>query len=87
MQLTKNRSRAPYLPAAEQLVAPCYLHTYIDPKDNIEKATHLLKDCWQFLDIQRLCEELRTDSEAKARSAKGEAAAYVHPQQQQYVPD
>jgi hypothetical protein len=37
--------RMPNLPAAEQLSAPCYLHVYIDAKDNTEKATHLLKDC------------------------------------------
>jgi hypothetical protein len=49
----------PNLLAAEQLVTPCYLHVYIDPKDNIEKASHLLKDYRKFLDIQKLCEELR----------------------------
>jgi hypothetical protein len=54
---TRSRSRqihlprTPHLPAAEQLVAPCYLHIYVDPKDNTEKASHLLKDCRQFLDI------------------------------------
>jgi hypothetical protein len=63
------------------------LHSYIDPKDNIEKATHLLKECRQFLDIQKLCEELRSDAEAKARLAEGRAASYNYPQQQQYVPD
>jgi hypothetical protein len=51
------------------------LHTYIDPKDNIEKASHLLKDCWQFLDIQKLCEELRSNSEAMAHPIKEGIAA------------
>jgi hypothetical protein len=32
------------LPVAEQLNAPCYLHVYIDPKDNTEKASYLLKN-------------------------------------------
>jgi hypothetical protein len=62
--------RTSHLPASEQLVAPCYLHTYIDPKDNVEKASHLLKDCRQFLDIQKLCEELRSNSEALAHPMK-----------------
>jgi hypothetical protein len=48
-QLNKNHSRAPYFPVTEQLVAPCYLHSYIDPKYNIEKATHLLKECRQYV--------------------------------------
>jgi hypothetical protein len=42
--------RVPDLPAMEQLNAPCYLHAYVDPKDNIKKAYHLLKDCRQFLE-------------------------------------
>lgn len=86
-QSSKNDSGTPYLSATEQLVALCYLHSYINPKDNIENATHLLKERRQFLDIQKLCEELRFDSEAKARSAEGRAAAYNYSQQQQYVPD
>jgi hypothetical protein len=63
------------------------LHSYVDPKDNIEKATHLLKECRQFLDIQKLCDELRSDSEANARSAGERAVAYSYSQRQQYVPD
>jgi hypothetical protein len=74
------------MPAAEQLVSPCYLHTYIDPKNNIEKASHLLKDCRQFLDNQKLCEELRPKSETKACPIKGGIASYAQPQRQQYVP-
>jgi hypothetical protein len=37
--------RMPDLLAIEQLNAPFYLHTYIDSKDNIKKASHLIKDC------------------------------------------
>jgi hypothetical protein len=62
------------------------LHTYINPKDNIEKASHLLKNCWQFLDIQKLCEELRSNSEIMAHPIKGGTSAYAQPQQHQCVP-
>ena len=51
VQSSKNRLRTPYLSATEQLEAPCYLHSYIDPKDNLEKATHLLRNCRQFLEV------------------------------------
>jgi hypothetical protein len=47
--------RVPNLLAMEKLNAPCYLHAYIDPKDNIKKASHLLDDCRQFLELQKLC--------------------------------
>lgn len=33
------------LPPSEQVNAPCYLHTYIDPVDNQKKSSHLLRDC------------------------------------------
>jgi pantothenate synthetase len=62
------------------------LHTYIDPKDNLEKASHLLKDYRQFVDIQKLCEELRSNSEAIAHPIKEVTSAYAQSQQQQYVP-
>jgi hypothetical protein len=62
--------RMPDLPTMEQLNAPCYLHAYIDPKDNIKKASHLLKDCRQFLEIQKLCEALRSSPDAQAHSTK-----------------
>ena len=29
------------------------MHTYIDPKDNIKKSSHLLRECQQFLDMQK----------------------------------
>lgn len=50
--------RMPDLPLANQLNAPCYLHSFIDPKDNIPKCNHLLKDCRQFLDMQKLNDEM-----------------------------
>jgi hypothetical protein len=56
------------------------LHAYVDPKDNIEKASHLLKDCQQFLDIQRLCEELRSNAEATAHPIRERTVAYAQPQ-------
>jgi hypothetical protein len=60
------------------------LHSYIDLKDRVEKATHLLRDFRQFLDIQQFCDELRSESEAKARSAEKRAIAYSCPHQ--YTP-
>jgi hypothetical protein len=48
--------RVPELPFAEQLNAPCYLHAYIDPKDNVKKSSHLLRDCRQFIEIQKFYE-------------------------------
>jgi hypothetical protein len=60
------------------------LHSYIDPNDSVDKATHLLKDYRQFLDIQKFCDELRSESEAKARSAEERTVAYSYPQQ--YTP-
>jgi hypothetical protein len=52
------------------LIAPCHLHAYIFLTDNMEKASHLLKNCRQFLYIQKLCEELRSNSEAMAHLVK-----------------
>ncbi|KAK1662604.1 hypothetical protein QYE76_050763 [Lolium multiflorum] len=46
--------RTPELPFAEQINAPCYLHSYIDSKDNKTKSSHLLRDCRQFLDMEKL---------------------------------
>ncbi|KAK1610864.1 hypothetical protein QYE76_034537, partial [Lolium multiflorum] len=66
--------------------APCYLHSYIDPKDNLEKASHLLKDCRQFLEIQSFCDELRAEAAARTLSAEKRAAEYNH-QPQHYVPE
>jgi hypothetical protein len=87
MQSSKNRLHTPYLLAAEQLEAPCYLHSYIEPKDNLEKATHLLRNCQQFLEVQQFRDDLRAEAMAKAYSAEKRAAAYSHPHQQQYLPE
>jgi hypothetical protein len=57
--------RVPDLPAAEQLNAPCYLHAYIDSKDNVKKASHLLRDHRQFLELQKLYETLKSGSNAQ----------------------
>ncbi|KAK1698062.1 hypothetical protein QYE76_014759 [Lolium multiflorum] len=46
--------RTPELPFAEQINAPCYLHVYIDPKDDKKKSSHLLRDCRQFIEMQKL---------------------------------
>jgi hypothetical protein len=62
------------------------LHVYIDPKDNIKKASHLLKDCRQFLDIQKLCEELRSNSETLAHPMKEGIVASAQSQERSYVP-
>ena len=45
--------RVANLPPSEQINAPCYLHTFIDPIDNQKKSSHLLRDCRQLLDLQK----------------------------------
>jgi hypothetical protein len=50
-------SRIPELPFAEQLNAPCYLHAYIDPKDDKKKSSHLLRDCRQFIEMQKFIQQ------------------------------
>src|SRR3954452_15468179 len=45
--------RVANLPPSEQINAPSYLHTYIDPVDNQKKSSHLLRDCRQLLDLQK----------------------------------
>ncbi|KAK1680775.1 hypothetical protein QYE76_041623 [Lolium multiflorum] len=67
VQPIHGRARSPYLSATEQLDAPCYLHSYIDPKDGREKSSHLLKNCRHFLEIRQFCDDLR-----------GEAISRVH---------
>ncbi|KAK1649456.1 hypothetical protein QYE76_067261 [Lolium multiflorum] len=49
--------RTPELPFAEQINAPCYLHAYIDSKDNKKKSSHLLRDCRQFIEMQKLIQQ------------------------------
>ena len=85
MQSNKSRLRTPYLSATEQLEAPCYLHSYIDPKDNLEKATHLLRNCQQFLGVRQFCEDLRAETAAKAHS-KERVATHSYPPEP-YVPE
>ncbi|KAK1684856.1 hypothetical protein QYE76_045704 [Lolium multiflorum] len=50
-------NRTPELPFAEQINAPCYLHAYIDSKDNKKKSSHLLRDCRQFIEMQKLIQQ------------------------------
>ncbi|KAK1647230.1 hypothetical protein QYE76_065035 [Lolium multiflorum] len=49
-----RQQRTPELPYAEQINAPCYLHSYVDSKDGKTKSSHLLRDCRQFLDMHKL---------------------------------
>jgi hypothetical protein len=49
--------RTPKLPYAEQINAPCYLHSYTDSKDGKVKSSHLLRDCRQFLDMHELIQQ------------------------------
>jgi hypothetical protein len=58
----------PDLPAAEQLNAPCYIHAYIDSNDNVKKSTHLLRDCRQFLELQKFYETLNPGANVQAYS-------------------
>ena len=58
---TSNNQREPtnwvprvaHLPPAEQINAPCYLHTFINPVDNQRKSSYLLRECRQLLDMQK----------------------------------
>ncbi|KAK1660943.1 hypothetical protein QYE76_049102 [Lolium multiflorum] len=52
-----NNLRTPELPYAEQINAPCYLHSYVDSKDGKTKSSHLLRDCRQFLDMHKLIQQ------------------------------
>ncbi|KAK1651897.1 hypothetical protein QYE76_069702 [Lolium multiflorum] len=45
------------LPYAEQINAPCYLHSYVDSKYGKTKSSHLLRDCRQFLDMHKLIQQ------------------------------
>ncbi|KAK1619826.1 hypothetical protein QYE76_025343 [Lolium multiflorum] len=49
--------RTPELPFAEQINAPCYLHSYIDSKDNKTKSSHLLRDIRQFIDMEKFIQQ------------------------------
>ncbi|KAK1663953.1 hypothetical protein QYE76_052112 [Lolium multiflorum] len=37
--------------------APCFLHAYIDSKDNKKNSSHLLRDCRQFIEMQKLIQQ------------------------------
>ncbi|KAK1607934.1 hypothetical protein QYE76_031607 [Lolium multiflorum] len=52
-----RQQRTPELPYAEQINAPCYLHSYVDSKDGKTKSSHLLRDCRQFLDMHKLIQQ------------------------------
>lgn len=56
----------PELPPADQVNAPCYLHAYIDPKDNIKKSTHLLRCCRQFIELRQFYEALNPGANVQA---------------------
>ncbi|KAK1664688.1 hypothetical protein QYE76_052847 [Lolium multiflorum] len=85
-QSSKNRLRTPYLSATEQLEAPCYLHSYIDPKDCLEKSSHLLRNCRQFLEIRQFCDDLRAEATARVHTMERRAASYSY-QPEPYVPE
>ena len=75
----KGRFHTPYLSATEQLEAPCYLHSYIDPKDVHEKSSHLLRNCRQFLEIRQFCDDLRAEATARIHTMERRAASYSYP--------
>ncbi|KAK1604027.1 hypothetical protein QYE76_027700 [Lolium multiflorum] len=52
-----RQQRTPELPYAEQINAPCYLHSYTDSKDGKIKSSHLLRDCRQFIDMHKLIQQ------------------------------
>ncbi|XP_071681806.1 uncharacterized protein [Lolium perenne] len=41
----------------DNINAPCYLHAYIDPKDDKKKLSHLLRDCRQFFEMQKFIQQ------------------------------
>ncbi|KAK1695045.1 hypothetical protein QYE76_011742 [Lolium multiflorum] len=74
-----GRARSPYLSATEQLEAPCYLHSYIDPKDGREKSSHLLRNCRHFQEIRRsvMISELKLHQEF-AQWRRGQGLTAIH---------
>ena len=82
----KGRTRSPYLSATEQLEAPCYLHSYIDPKDGREKSSHLLRNCRHFLEIRQFCDDLRAEDMSRAHAMEKRAGSYDYPPEP-YVPE
>ncbi|KAK1618418.1 hypothetical protein QYE76_023935 [Lolium multiflorum] len=90
-RLNKNRLRTPYLSATEQLEAPCYLHSYIDPKDCLEKSSHLLRDCREFIEIRQFCDDRRAEAMARVHTMERRVASYSYQPEpygpNPYVPD
>ncbi|KAK1699375.1 hypothetical protein QYE76_016072 [Lolium multiflorum] len=86
----KGRTRSPYLSATEQLEAPCYLHSYIDPKDGREKSSHLLRNCRHFLEIRQFCDDLRAEAMSRVHAMERRAGFYSYPPEpyvlEPYVP-
>ena len=82
----RGRTRSPYLSATEQLEAPCYLHSYVDPKDGREKSSHLLRNCRHFLEIRQFCDDLRAEAISRVHTMEKRARSHGHPPEP-YVPE
>ncbi|KAK1630610.1 hypothetical protein QYE76_004925 [Lolium multiflorum] len=81
-----GRARSPYLSATEQLEAPCYLHSYIDPKDGREKSSHLLRNCRHFQEIRQFCDDLRAEATSRVRAMEKRTRSYSYPPEP-FVPE
>ncbi|KAK1643510.1 hypothetical protein QYE76_061315 [Lolium multiflorum] len=85
MQSIHGRARSPHLSATEQLDAPCYLHSYIDPKDGREKSSHLLRNCRHFLEIRQF-DDLRSEAMSRAHIMEKKARSYSY-RAEPYIPE
>ena len=62
------------------------MHTYVDPKDNVIKSSHLLRDCRRFLDLQKHYAALYANANTRAYPAiQAAPAANAPPQVQPQV--
>ncbi|KAK1607612.1 hypothetical protein QYE76_031285 [Lolium multiflorum] len=86
MQSIHGRARSPHLSATEQLDAPCYLHSYIDPKDGREKSSHLLRNCRHFLEIRQFCDDLRNEALSRAHIMEKKTRSYSY-RAEPYIPE
>jgi hypothetical protein len=86
MQSIHGRARSPHLTATEQLDAPCYLHSYFDPKDGREKSSHLLRNCRHFLEIRQFCDDLRSEAISRVHMMEKRARSYSY-RAEPYVPE
>ncbi|KAK1579564.1 hypothetical protein QYE76_037209 [Lolium multiflorum] len=86
MQSIHGRARSPHLSATEQLDAPCYLHSYIDPKDGREKSSHLLRNCRHFLEIRQFCDDLRSEAISRVHIMEKKARSYDY-RAEPYIPE